>query len=165
MTCTNRFCMLVAGGMALVGLLILSSWATTHILWDGRMPIGQWFLHISDEMGRPIPDAAMEIISPKGRSLSTPGVESSGPFDNYAGPGSLASDSQGVIMLRNIRELPYGGSCWKLLWIWPIGACPAQSPGSLIVRINSQGHEPAATTIETILSQGHVALILHTKSK
>jgi len=149
---------LLAIGVLLTGL----SWVTTYVAWVGRMPKGTWILYVKDVTGTPIHYAKVDFLSSRtGTLVATQG----GPFDNCTGPGSVASDSDGAIELRNTKAFLYGGTYWKLFWVWPIGACPDMGPRAIVLRISAQGYKPSTLDMTTVLSQDKLVVTLYNKAE
>jgi hypothetical protein len=154
----RRILILIVLVEVILGSLAVLSRATTFVYWDALIPEGTWIIYVKDVTGTPIRDAKVDLLSPETGKLA---VAPSGPFDNYTGPGSVSSDSEGAIELRNALDLRYGGECWKLFWVWPIGDWPENGPGSLLLRILAPGYKPSTLLLRTLLSEDKLVVTLY----
>jgi len=150
-----------------IALGVLLSWLTTHLTWIGTMPLGEWTIRVHNRQGIALGDAYLTLVSKTGEPLSYGAGASglpTGPFDNYTGPGSVRADHDGVLSLRNTRARKYGGSCWKLLWIWRIGSDPYTGPLTLVIEISAPRYKAARVSVRELFSQKEITIALGTNN-
>ena len=147
----------------IVGGAVLS-WITTAVTWDGRMPVGEWSIEVRGSDMAALPDACLTVLSREGDVISMPASDSADearcPFDNYSAQESVCADYQGIIRLRNTLNLGYGGSCWKLFWIWRIGSDPQEGPTTLLLKISAPGYEAATVSVDRLFSEKDITVEL-----
>ncbi len=150
--------------LGVVAIAALMSWLTTAVTYDGRMPVGEWTMRIENSDGKALPKACLTILSGGGDVISwSPndlGEEVKGPFDNYTAPGSVCADDRGLLRLKNTRTLKYGGSYWKLFWIWRIGSDPHEGPRNLLLKISAPGYEAVIVPLSTLFSEKGSTVVL-----
>ena len=97
------------------GLLLLASYLTTAISWDGGFPCGQIRVCVVDESGAPVPGVSLRVVEPvsgRWRGLF--------PLQENQTGGEMVSDANGVVTCHSLG-LGFGGSCWDLFWVIPLG--------------------------------------------
>ena len=148
--------------IVVVGVL---SWLTSCISWIGGIPEGEWAICVQDNQGTVLPHACLTVLSADGEPLTFRAhgsAEEAGElFDNYSTPKSVCADENGVLRLKNSCHFGFGGSYWKLFWIWRIGADPQEiSPRSWLLKISAPGYKAATMTVGDLLERKEVTVRL-----
>ena len=156
---SKRSVTIVAIILGLVVAALVVSRLTTAITWYGATPEDEWSIYVQDNHGAALPHACLAVVSAEGQPLSYRGDES-GLFENYSTPESVCADDNGVLRLRT-RSLPYGGSHWKLFWIWSIGSSPQDDISwSFFLEISAPSYKTAAVSVNDLMSQEEITVRL-----
>ena len=127
---------------------------TTEEEWYGFFHSGSWsVIVVAEQTGSPIPGATVEVAERSWVPFAPPPGETKWLRDR--------TDETGRIELAiSHEESPgYGGTAYRLFWIWRIGP-PRRKPVGLL-RITAEGFRPATIDTETILaSKGDVVVDL-----
>jgi hypothetical protein len=104
---------------AALGVAALASYLTTERTWDGGFPSGEVRIRVIDANGNPVKGAVLRVYHGGTRDLAH-----KCPLDNHLPGQELVSDDTGqMTALRARGGLQFGGRCWYLLWVIPIGTC------------------------------------------
>ena len=103
----------------ILGLTAVASYLTTCMVWDGGFLSGEIRIDIRDPQGQPISGAVLHVYRARTRQLAL-----KYPLANHDSATGLASDAGGRIIAVQERDgLQFGGRCWHLFWIIPMGRC------------------------------------------
>jgi hypothetical protein len=113
----SRRTKIATAAIAIVGLLAVASFLTTHILWVGAFPSGEFHISVLDSDGKPVKGAILHVYHGSTRELA-----SNYPFDNHIIGQDLVSDENGrIIVFRKPDGKLIDGNGWSLFWLIPIG--------------------------------------------
>jgi hypothetical protein len=151
-------CAIILGTVGVLGVL---SWAT-QMHWKGSFGPGDWSICVRDNQGRPVPGVHVEYLSARDdRFVTFPAdgeVVGKEIFDNYSGPDSVVSATDGIIRLYNTRDRRYSGTEWRLFWIWPVRTGPA--PRESRLRLFAGGYESVTVKTGDLVSNGRIDVVL-----
>lgn len=103
-----------------VALFAFISHEMTAIMWDGGYPPALFKVKLTDEQGKPVQNAQVHVINLDGESRYRY------PVTNYLKNNILETDKQGEVTLNHFSHgLEFGGKCWDLFFIVPMGDCDA----------------------------------------
>lgn len=113
----SRRTKIATAAIAIVGMLVVASFLTTHILWVGCFPSGEFHISVLDPEGKPVIGAILHVFQGSTRELA-----SSYPLDNHIIGQDLVSDENGrIIAIRKPDGKLFHGNAWSLFWLIPMG--------------------------------------------
>lgn len=161
MSSRSKWAAIIAGSLVAVTAAV-GWWSVNSIHWQGRMPTGEWTILVRDGSGQPVVNAAVTMISvtssPLAYETDSDG-RAKGRFDNYTGPGSVTSGSDGSIHLRSTRGGWIGGEGREIFWCCRSGEWP-DDPTPDVLWLTAPGYDATTVSINTLYSEGEMTVTL-----
>jgi hypothetical protein len=109
---------LAAGTVLLLLTLAVFSFLSTYRVWDGGFPQAEYHLTFVDASGKPINGVVLAVIDRDGN----PAYHY--PVSDYSDGSAPTSSDDGIIAFRHVGGgMEFGGGCWRLFFLIPIGRC------------------------------------------
>jgi len=136
-----------AAAIAAIGLLVLASYMTTSIIWDGGFPSGEFRVNVQNPEGKPVKGAVLHVFRGGTRN-----VASGYPLDNHLTTEGLDSDDGGrITAIRKYDGSQFGGHAWQLFWVIPMGARAPEYD----CEITADGFKPLKFPLSRIFESPH----------
>jgi hypothetical protein len=106
--------------VAVLLLLTLAgfSFLSTYRVWDGGFPQAEYRLTFIDPAGKPIKGVVLAVTDHHGNPAYYY------PVSDYSDASAPTSGGDGLISFRHVGGgMEFGGACWRLFFLIPIGRC------------------------------------------
>lgn len=111
--------LLIVAGIAAAGLILLGlASRLSAIQWDGSFRHAEYQFAFKDKAGKPLSGVCLRVEDKAGR------VSYDYPVTDFRADDDLQSDINGVLAFHHVGGgLEFGGQCWELFFLIPLGKC------------------------------------------